>query len=80
MINDFFNHYIFVRTFQWASSECFTNVTIRVKVATYFPAFGLNTERYGVSLHLKSECWKMRTRRTPNTDTFHAVTLNLLSF
>ena len=30
--NDFFNHYIFVRTFQWTSSECLTNVTITVKV------------------------------------------------
>ena len=33
MIDDFFNHYIFVRTFQWTPSECLTNVTIRVKVA-----------------------------------------------
>ena len=30
--NDFFNHYIFVRTFQWTSSECLTNVAITVKV------------------------------------------------
>ena len=22
MTNDFFNHYVFVRTFQWTSSEC----------------------------------------------------------
>ena len=33
MINDFFNHYIFIRTFQWTSSECLTKVTITVKVA-----------------------------------------------
>ena len=33
MTNDFFNHYIFVRTFQWTSSECLTNVTITVKVS-----------------------------------------------
>ena len=33
MTNDFFNHYIFVRTFQWKSSECLTNVIITVKVA-----------------------------------------------
>ena len=33
MIDDFFSHYIFVRTFQWTSSECLTNVTITVKVA-----------------------------------------------
>ena len=31
----------------------------------YFPAFGLNTERYRVE--------KIRTRKTPNTDTFQAV-------
>ena len=39
----------------------------------YFPAFGLNTERYGVSHRIQSECGKMRTRITPNTDTFYAV-------
>ena len=33
-----------------------------------------NTE-YGeiVSLRIQSECGKMRTRITPNTDTFHAM-------
>ena len=39
----------------------------------HFPEFGLNTERYGVSLCIQSECGKMRTRITPNTDTFYAV-------
>ena len=29
----------------------------------YFPAFGLNTERYGVSLRIQSECGKIRTRK-----------------
>ena len=38
-----------------------------------FPAFELNTERYGVSLQIQSKCGKIRTRITPNTDTFHAV-------
>ena len=28
----------------------------------YFPAFGLNTERYEVSLRIQSECGKTRTR------------------
>ena len=45
----------------------------------YFPAFGLNTERYEVSLHIYSKCRKIRTSVTPNTDTFHAV-LQILSF
>ena len=39
----------------------------------HFLAFGLNTERYGVSLRIKSECGKMRTAITPNTDTFYGV-------
>ena len=39
----------------------------------YFPAFGLNTERYSVYLRIQSECKKIKTRKTPNTDTFHAV-------
>ena len=39
----------------------------------YFLAFVLNTKRYGVSLRIKSKCGKIRTRITPNTDSFHAV-------
>ena len=39
----------------------------------YFPAFGLNTERYSVSLRIQSECGKMRTRKTPYLDTFHTM-------
>ena len=29
----------------------------------YFPAFGLNTERYFVSLHIQSECGKIQSRK-----------------
>ena len=39
----------------------------------YFPAFGLNTERYAVSLRIQSECGKIQTRIIPNTDTFYAL-------
>ena len=39
----------------------------------YFPAFGLNTERYFVSLRIQTEGGKIRTTITPNTDTFYAV-------
>ena len=35
----------------------------------HFPAFGLNTERYFVFLHIQSKCGKIQTRITPNTDT-----------
>ena len=38
-----------------------------------FPAFGLNTERYGVFLHIQSECGKILARKTPNTDTFQYI-------
>ena len=30
---------------------------------SYFPTFGLNTERYGVSLRIQPKCWKIRTRK-----------------
>ena len=49
------------------------SVHIRSYSGPYFPAFGLNTERYGVSLRIQSKCGKIRTRITPNTDTFYAV-------
>ena len=39
----------------------------------YFITFGLNTERYSISLYIQSESNKIRTRITPNTDTFYAV-------
>ena len=39
----------------------------------HFPAFGLNTERYSVCLHIQFECEKIRTTKTLNTDTFHVL-------
>ena len=51
-------------------------VRIRSYSGPYFPAFGLNTERYRVSLRIQSECGKIRTRTTPNTDTFYAVNIS----
>ena len=55
------------------SSTLRENVCIRSYSGPHFPAFGLNTERYGVSLRIQSECAKMQTRITLNTDTFRAV-------
>ena len=45
----------------------------------YFPAFGVNVERYGVSLHIQSKYGIIRNRKTPNKDTLHAVFKELLS-
>ena len=49
------------------------NVPIRSYSCLYIPAFRLNTKRYGVSLRIQSECGEIRTRITPNADTFYAV-------
>ena len=48
-------------------------VRIRSYSGPYFSAFGLNRERYFVSLRIQSECGKILTRITLNTDTFYAV-------
>ena len=39
----------------------------------HFPAFGLNTKRYEVSLRIQSVCGRIQTRITPNKDIFYAV-------
>ena len=54
-------------------AHCVKSVRIRSYSDPYFPTFGLNTERYGVSLRIQSKYGKIRTRITPNTDTFYAV-------
>ena len=48
-------------------------VRIRSYSGPHFPAFGLNTERYGEN----EDCGKMRSRITPKTDTFHAVMISV---
>ena len=48
-------------------------VRIRSYSGPHSPAFGVNTDEYSVSLRIQSECEKIRTRITPNTDTFYTV-------
>ena len=55
-------------------THCVKSARIRNYFGPYFPAFGLNAERYSVSLRPQSEWGKIRTRITPNTGTFYAVT------
>ena len=38
-----------------------------------FPVFGLNTKICRVNLRIQSECYKIRSRNTPNADTFYSV-------
>ena len=45
--------------------HCVSSIRIRSFSGPYFQAFKLNTERYGVSLGIQSECGKIRTRKTP---------------
>ena len=51
--------------------HCVKSVRIRNYSGPHFPAFGLNTE---------SKCGKMRTRITPNTDTFKQCIVLYFSF
>ena len=62
-------------TLRVQKSRCVKSVRIRSYSGPHFPAFGLNTERYSLSLRIQSECEKMRTKITPNTHTFYAVLL-----
>ena len=49
------------------------SVLIRSFSGAHFPAFGLNTDKYFVSLCIQYDCGKIQTRKTPSTDTFHAA-------
>ena len=49
----------------------FTHCVKSVRIwSPHFPAFGLNTETYFVNLRIQSECGKMRTRKTSDTETY----------
>ena len=45
------------------NNHCVKCVQYGVLSGPYFLAFGLNTERYFVSLHIQSECGKIWTRK-----------------
>ena len=64
---------LFVIFLTSAVIHCVKSVRIQSYSGPHFPAFGLNTERYSVSLRVQSECGKMWTRIAPNTDAFCAV-------
>ena len=59
------------------SSLC---VRVRSFSGLDFPSFGLKTERYEVSLLIQAKCGKIRTKKTPNTDTFNTVFIFQLIF
>ena len=59
--------------YHWKRSTAWKVCKYGVFSGLYFPAFGLNTERYSVSLRIQYKCGKIRTRKTPNTNIFYAV-------
>ena len=73
----------FLRLYQWNIGTkwckkkllllCVKSVRIWSFSGPYFPVFVLNMGWYWVSLCIQSEYVKMRTRKTPNMDTFQAV-------
>ena len=56
-----------------SGKNCVKSAPIWSYYSPYFPASGLNTERYSVSLRIQSKCGKMRTRITLNTNNFYSV-------
>ena len=60
-------HHSFLMAFKY----CVKTVRIRSISGLYFPRFGQNTEIYRVNFRIQSECEKIRTGKTPNTDTFY---------
>ena len=56
-----------------ANFHCVKSVRVRSYSDPQFPAFGLNTERYSVSLRNQFKCGKIQTRITLNTNNFYAV-------
>ena len=53
--------------------HCVKRVCIRSFSGPDFPVFRLNTQIYRVNLHTQYECGQIRTRKTSNADTVHAV-------
>ena len=53
----------FANSAHFSKSQTRQQMKIIVFSGPYFPAFGLNTKRYGVFLHIQSECRKLRTRK-----------------
>ena len=60
--------------------HCLKSIHIRIHSTLHFPAIGLNAERYSISLRIKSEYGKIRTRITVNTGTFYAVPIRTSFF
>ena len=54
-------------------NHCVKSVRIWSISGLYFHSFALKTKGYGVSFSIQSKCGKIRTIKSPNTDTFQAL-------
>ena len=73
----YFTLYIWMLRRKW---HCYSNMVLVCEKFLYleffwsvFPRILTDTKRYSVSLRIQFEWGKIRTRKTPNTDNFHAV-------
>ena len=62
----YFNHSVQYFMISLLYPKSLKSVRIRSYSGPYFPAFGLQTERCGVSLRIQSKCEKIQTRIKPN--------------
>ena len=62
-----------IETYSESHLHCMKNVRIRRFSSQYFPVFVLSTEIYRVNLPIQSQCEKIWTRKTTNTDILYAV-------
>ena len=63
----------FLKNVKHQTTHCVKSIRIRSFSGPFFAEFGLNPERYVVSLLIQSECGKIQTSKTANTDTSYAV-------
>ena len=70
-----------IQNFSWKKIKsllhCVKSFLIWGFTHPYFLAFRLTTKRYGGSPRIQSKYWKIRTRETPNMDTFYAVLMSV---
>ena len=68
-----FNQTLFFFLIILCDSHCSKSVHTWSFSGLYFPALGLNTKRYSVSVRIQPECQKLQTRKTLNMLTFYTV-------
>ena len=78
IILDFHSVFGLLMAHLWFTYTALKLPKYKVFSGPYFPVFGLNMEIYGVNLCIQSEYGKIRTRKTPHLDIFHAVLGELL--